>query len=274
MSSGMSRAHVPMLARSFSWTRWFHELMPIPPWPQQFPELNHFIRPGHELMAWLRMHWSSSCFFTSFYLVEKLEWFMSWLNFDVEHALNGWAHEFLIKSSKIRGGFCRVCGGFCRVRGGFGRASISGQSITMLNIKFRSRVFSSDSLMDGEAILANQVFDDMDVAALEAELNRLKDRFLGFVAVVVVAVVIVLVVIVSFNGLWVYRLFLFLVLSDARQSTNFGGAAFFSSFWTLKCLKNGTFKKWGMLSTGTFPWMRVSKLIGASKPFSRPWIFF
>ena len=92
--------------------------------------------------------------------------------------------------------------------------------------------------MDGEAILANQVFDDMDVAALEAELNRLKDRFLGFVAVVVVAVVIVLVVIVSFN-----RLFLFLVLSDARQSTNFGGAAFFSSFWTLKCLKNGTFKK-------------------------------
>jgi hypothetical protein len=107
----------------------------------------------------------------------------------------------LIKSSKIRGGFCRVCGGFCRVRGGFGRASISGQSITMLNISFRSRVFSSDSLMDGEAILANQVFDDMDVAALEAELNRLKDRFLGFVAVVVVAVVIVLVVIVSFNGL-------------------------------------------------------------------------
>ena len=177
MSSGMSRAHAPMLARSFSWTRWFHELMPIPPWPQQFPELNHFIRPGHELMAWLRMHWSSSCFFTSFYLVEKLEWFMSWLNFDVEHALNGWAHEFLIKSSKIRGGFCRVCGGFCRVRGGFGRASISGQSITMLNISFRSRVFSSDSLMDGEAILANQVFDDMDVAALEAELNRLKDRF-------------------------------------------------------------------------------------------------
>jgi hypothetical protein len=65
----------------------------------------------------------------------------------------------------------------------------------------------------------------------------LKDRFLGFVAVVVVAVVIVLVVIVSFNGLWVYRLFLFLVLSDARQSTNFGGAAFFNSFWTLKCLK-------------------------------------
>ena len=55
--------------------------------------------------------------------------------------------------------------------------------------------------MDGQAILANQVFDDMDVAALEAELNRLKDRFLGFVAVVVVAVVIVLVVIVSFNGL-------------------------------------------------------------------------
>ena len=199
---------------------------------------------------------------------------MSWLNFDVEHALNGWAHEFLIKSSKIRGGFCRVCGGFCRVRGGFGRASISGQSITMLNISFRSRVFSSDSLMDGEAILANQVFDDMDVAALEAELNRLKDRFLGFVAVVVVAVVIVLVVIVSFNGLWVYRLFLFLVLSDARQSTNFGGAAFFNSFWTLKCLKNGTFKKWGMLSTGTFPWMRVSKLMGLPNPFSRPWFFF
>ena len=98
--------------------------------------------------------------------------------------------SFCGKLPKIRGGFCRVCDGFHRVRGGFGRASISGQSIPMLNIKFRSRVFSSDSLMDGEAILATQAFDDMDVAALEAELHRLKDRFWAELSIVVVVLVV------------------------------------------------------------------------------------
>ena len=39
--------------------------------------------------------------------------------------------------------------------------------------------------MDGEAILANQTFDDMDVAALEAELNRLKEPQLHFMSIVV-----------------------------------------------------------------------------------------
>ena len=60
----------------------------------------------------------------------------------------------------------------------------------MLNIKFRSRVFSSASLMDGEAILATQAFADMDVAALEAELHRLKDRFWAELSIVVVVLVV------------------------------------------------------------------------------------
>ena len=44
--------------------------------------------------------------------------------------------------------------------------------------------------MDGEAILATQAFDDMDVAALEAELHRLKDRFWAELSIVVVVLVV------------------------------------------------------------------------------------
>ena len=46
----------------------------------------------------------------------------------------------------------------------------------MLSITFRSRVFSSDTLMDGEALVASHAYDEMDEKELAAELALLEDQ--------------------------------------------------------------------------------------------------
>ena len=52
--------------------------------------------------------------------------------------------------------------------------SILGQA-QMLNISFKSRVFSSSTLMDGEDVVKTHTYDSMDETELEAELARLED---------------------------------------------------------------------------------------------------
>ena len=52
--------------------------------------------------------------------------------------------------------------------------SILGQA-QMLNISFKSRVFSSSTLMDGEDVVKTHTYDNMDETELEAELARLED---------------------------------------------------------------------------------------------------
>ena len=46
----------------------------------------------------------------------------------------------------------------------------------MLNISFRSRVFSTDTLMDGEAVIGTHDYENMDEKQLQAELARLEER--------------------------------------------------------------------------------------------------
>lgn len=45
----------------------------------------------------------------------------------------------------------------------------------MFGVSLPSRVFSSQSLMDGETLVANQNFDDMTEEEMQAELKRLQD---------------------------------------------------------------------------------------------------
>ena len=52
--------------------------------------------------------------------------------------------------------------------------SILGQA-QMLNISFKSRVFSSSTLMDGEDVVKTHTYDNMDETELEAELACLDD---------------------------------------------------------------------------------------------------
>ena len=55
----------------------------------------------------------------------------------------------------------------------------------MLNISFRSRVFSTDTLMDGEALIGGHEYDHMDEKQLQAELARLEDRSYTTVAITI-----------------------------------------------------------------------------------------
>ena len=68
------------------------------------------------------------------------------------------------------GGFSRVSGRFSRKAG----QQFLGQS-NMLNISFKSRVFSSETLLDGESIMASHSYENMDTDQLLAELARLED---------------------------------------------------------------------------------------------------
>ena len=45
----------------------------------------------------------------------------------------------------------------------------------MLNVNLPSRVFSSSSLMAGEAVVREQSYDAWDDAAIQAEMARLQD---------------------------------------------------------------------------------------------------
>lgn len=46
----------------------------------------------------------------------------------------------------------------------------------MLGLTFRSSVFSSETLMDGETLVANHAYENMDEKELQAELDRLQDQ--------------------------------------------------------------------------------------------------
>ena len=71
--------------------------------------------------------------------------------------------------------------GFPAVFDGF-PADFAGQPFLgqsdMLHISFKSRVFSSETLMDGENIMASNVYENMDTEQLLAELERLEDPWL------------------------------------------------------------------------------------------------
>lgn len=83
-------------------------------------------------------------------------------------------------SQKVGGVFSRGYGVLCRGYGGFARPSIfsdSSKAQTMLGITLPSRTFSSSTLMDGEAVISSQQFDDWGEAELLAELAKLQARF-------------------------------------------------------------------------------------------------
>lgn len=80
----------------------------------------------------------------------------------------------LQKTWFFSGGNCWVCGGNSWSRGSFCRSAFWGKQ-TMLNISFRSRVFSSSTLMDGEDVVKTHTYENMDEKELEAELARLED---------------------------------------------------------------------------------------------------
>ena len=78
------------------------------------------------------------------------------------------------KSHFFIGGNSRVSGRNSRVSGSFCRSAFWGKQ-HMLNISFKSRVFSSSTLMDGEDVVKTHTYDSMDETELEAELARLED---------------------------------------------------------------------------------------------------
>ena len=63
----------------------------------------------------------------------------------------------------------------CGLAAVFAGQQFLGQS-NMLNISFKSRVFSSETLLDGESVMASHSYENMDPEQLLAELARLEDR--------------------------------------------------------------------------------------------------
>ena len=78
----------------------------------------------------------------------------------------------LIFPSAEIAGFPAEIAGFPAV---FAGQQFLGQS-NMLNISFKSRVFSSETLLDGESVMASHSYENMDPEQLLAELARLEDR--------------------------------------------------------------------------------------------------
>lgn len=88
-----------------------------------------------------------------------------------------WFQQIYQKSDDV---FCRVYGVFRRVCGSFTRPSIfSGiwKAQNMPGLSLPSRIYSSSTLMDGEALVSEQQFDDWGEDELLQELAKLKAHF-------------------------------------------------------------------------------------------------
>ena len=83
----------------------------------------------------------------------------------------GYFLKNIIFPSADLAGFPADLAGFPAV---FAGQQFLGQS-NMLNISFKSRVFSSETLLDGESIMASHSYENMDTDQLLAELARLED---------------------------------------------------------------------------------------------------